>query len=322
MKILRVGDPHITVRNLAESKKLVDFICQTAQSSKVDYIELMGDLFHTHAVMRMEVVDFWAKTFEKFERLHVPVYALVGNHDQLGSKEKEQEMNSLNTFQKDSVCNIISSPFIVGKIAYIPYMSNQNDFVKAAKELYDQGATKCLVAHQNFTIPLYGDMIDRSLILQEVIVAGHIHEKRTMNGVIQVGTPKWDTMSDANEEKGIWIFDHNEDGSIKDSQFISTGKIVTPIVKIVVNEGDPEPELNPNARNYLELHGKTAWISKMKKKYKAKASIKAKPIDRKVSKLDVDKKVTLVEYLQNYFQPIDGVTKQEINGYLRETLNV
>ena len=128
-------------------------------------------------------------------------------------------------------------------------------------------------------------------------------------------------MADANENKGIWIFEHNENGSVKNKKFISTENVVTPITKYVVYEGEAVPELKENARNYLEFHGKTAWINKMKKKYKGLANIKAKPVDRKINKIDMEKSKTLVDFLNNYFEPINGVSKQEIDKYLRGLSN-
>jgi hypothetical protein len=321
MKVLRVGDPHITVRNLEEAKKLIDYIYGHAIKYGVGRIEFMGDLMHNHAVIRVEVLNFWFKTFSMLDG-QFDVVSLVGNHDQPGSKEKEQEMNCLNVFQNDNSIRIVNRPTVIDNIAYIPYMSDHAAFLKAAKELYDQGATKLLVAHQNFTVPLYSDMIDPDLVPQEAIITGHIHEQRQIGKVFQVGTPKWDTMTDANEEKGIWIFDHNEDGSVKSKLFISTKDVVTPIVKHTLNEGDQDVELSERAKNYIELIGSTPWISQMKKKYKGLAAIKARPTDRKHATMDRDKMFSIVDYLDTVFKPIDGVSKEDIKIYLNEVTNV
>ena len=328
LKILRVGDPHITVRNIQESQRLMDFIIEKAYEYDVSHVEFMGDLTHNHAVIRVEVQDFWKKAFDRLKQGFY-VIALTGNHDQPGSKEKEQEMNSLNVFHdrpdQESVIaraiDIVNAPMILNNIAYIPYMSDHQEFIKAAQELYNEGATKLLVAHQNFTIALYSDMIDPNLIPQEAIVTGHIHEQRQVGKVFQPGTPKWDTMSDANEDKGMWYFEHNEDGSVASKEFISTKNVVAPIVKFTMNEGDQDVTLDDNARNYLELIGSSAWIVQMKKKYKGLASIKARPLDRKSSSLNKDKAFSILEYLDSAFKPIDGIEKTDIRQYLKEVLN-
>jgi DNA repair exonuclease SbcCD nuclease subunit len=321
MKVLRCGDPHITVRNLDEATKLLAFILEMARKYNVERIEFLGDLMHTHAVIRVEVLDFWANAFKQLGR-EFAIVSLVGNHDQPGSKEKEQQMNGLNIFKSKSV-RIVNAPTIIENVAYIPYMSDREAFIAAAQSLYDQGATELLVAHQNFTIPLYSDMIDQNLVPQKAIITGHIHEQKQIGKTFQVGTPKWDTMSDANEPKGIWIYEHNEkDGSVKSKIFLTTEEIVTPIQKYVMNEGDPEVTMNPKANNYLQFVGSTAWITQMKKKYKGMASISAKPSDRKNLNVNKDKSGSVLDFLNSSFTPIDGVSKEEIKTYIEEVVNV
>jgi len=320
LKVLRVGDPHITVRNLDEAERLIQFICKIADEGDIPRIEFLGDLMHTHAVIRVEVQDFWRRAFLKLSENH-EVFALVGNHDQPGSKEKEQQMNSINIFNSQQ-CRVISNPSVIDGIAHIPYMSDHVAFLAAAQDLYNKGATKLLIAHQNFTVSLYSDMIDPTLVPQEAIITGHIHEQRQIGKVFQVGTPKWDTMTDANEEKGIWIFIHNDDGSVKSKEFISTRDIVTPIVKHTLNEGNQDVVLDDRAKNYIELVGSSAWITQMKKKYKGLASIKARPTDRKNINVDKDKIFSIVDFLDVIFKPINGVSKEEIRNYLKEVSNV
>jgi DNA repair exonuclease SbcCD nuclease subunit len=320
MKVMVVGDPHCTVRNIEEAEKLFRFIYEQANLYEVDHVELLGDLNHNHAVIRMEVKHFWETTFKKFES--VSTWAIVGNHDQIGNREKEQQMNSLTGLG----CTVISRPTIHNNIAYIPYMSDHAAFLTAAQDLYDRGATKLLVAHQTFTGATYEngfyaeDGIDPALVPQEAIISGHIHKQQQIGKCFYPGTAKWDSMADANEDKGIWIFEHNSDGSIKSKQFISTKDAVTPIVKHTFNEGDREVELNDKAKNYIELVGSTAWITLMKKKYKGLAAIKARPTDRKHVSVDKDKIFSMVDYLDTVFKPIDGVTREDIKGYLNEVL--
>lgn len=326
-KILRVGDPHIKVSNLKDAEALMDFVIKTAQEREVNVIEFLGDLFHTHAVVRLEVMDFWRKYFDWIDALSfIECRVLVGNHDQPGSREKEQIMNSLNVFEDNEWRTIINKPMILKGIAYIPYMSDETAFLKASHDLHKEGATALLVAHQTFTGATYEngfyaeDGIDPALVAQDYIVSGHIHKRQEIGKCWYQGTPKWDTMSDANENKGIWIYEHNEDGSIASKEFISTAEVVTPIYKHTVNEGDEEPKLIEGAKNYIEFIGKSAWITKMKKKFKGKAQIKARPTDRKSVKIDSKSLLSISEYLLKDFEVIDGVDKNDVKQYL-EKLN-
>lgn len=328
MKCIRVGDPHVTVRNLEDSKKLIDFIIEQAKKYEVGRVEFMGDLFHTHAIKRLEVEDFWLQSFYSIVTSGFKVLALVGNHDIPGSREKD-EISALSTFAFMKDVQIIGGPGkIIDNIAYIAYRHHEEDFLSACRHHYKRGAKKTLVAHQTFTGAAYEngfyaeDGIDPELAPQEHIISGHIHRQQIIGKCHYIGTPKWDTVNDANEEKGIWYYEHGEDGDVLKSEFISTKDIVTPISKYIVNEGEEVPKLNPNGRNYLEFVGKTAWISKMKKKYKGQAKIKGVPTDRKTVSIDRDKILNIYDYLEKHFEISGNVKKEHIKSYLKEVVNV
>jgi DNA repair exonuclease SbcCD nuclease subunit len=323
-KSLIIGDMHTTVPNLNESNKLIDFIISTAKKEKVQKIEFLGDLFHTHAVIRVEVLDFWLKAFERIDKLKgIECIALVGNHDMQNAKQSN--LNSLEVFaSKSKKRKIVNEPIQIDNNCYIPYINGKDKFIQEAKKMYELGATNILFAHQTFTGATYEngffaeDGIDPALVPQEIIISGHIHKKQIIGKCTYPGTPKWDTMSDANEEKGIWVYEFDDSNKIIDKKFISTKEVVTPIYKICFKEGENEPKLHTNARNYLELTGKTAWINKMKKKYKGKAHIKAKPIDRKVRKTNTSNILDIFLFLEgNNFEPIDKISKQDIKQYIR-----
>jgi DNA repair exonuclease SbcCD nuclease subunit len=317
---------HSTTRNLKDSKALIDFIIKTAKEHDVDRVEFLGDLFHTHAVKRLEVEDFWLQAFKDITSAGFPVVTLVGNHDQCGSKELEL-LNSLNVFSLMTSVTIVNTPQIINDIGYIPYMNNHEKFLKACHELYKQGAKQTLIAHQTFTGAVYENGfydengIDPALVPQSEIISGHVHCSQQIGKCFYPGTPKWDSISDANENKGIWIFKYANEGSIKSKEFISTDKVVTPIKKHTLQEGDVLPELNQLDRNYVELIGKTSWINTVKKKYKGFAQIKARPTDRKVNVIDRDKTMSLTVFLQKYFEPINGVLKDDIDTYINRVLN-
>lgn len=324
-KILYVGDPHVQVSNLKDSQALMDYIAQVAGEQDVDQITFLGDMFHTHAVVRVEVIDFWRRSLLNLSSLGKRIVCLVGNHDQPGSKEKEQEMNALIAFEDLDVF-VVNKPYLDTdtNIGYMPYHSSEEDFLEKAHALYEGGSGKgsnCLIAHQTFTGAQYEngffseEGIDPALVPQQEIISGHIHKSQQVGKCFYPGTPKWDTMSDANQPKGLYIITHAEDGTTREKQWFSTEDIVTPIKSYEVKEGDELPELNPEARNHVVLEGKSAWISKIKKKLSKVANIKVKPTDR-ITKINKDNSATLEKYLETEFQPIDGVTKQDIKEFV------
>ena len=285
-KALYVGDPHATVSNLTEMKKLINFVFDTAIENKVDFVVFLGDLFHTHAILRLEVMDFWTWVFTEAARRGIVVVALTGNHDKPGSKEKEH-ISALSVFKywKTDFVRIIDEPSILYNIAFIPYYHSEELVIEHATNCYNQGAKKCAVMHQTFTGAAYEngfyakDAIDPAKIPQEELIVGHIHTEQQIGKAWYPATAKWDTMGDANQNKGIWIVVHNEDGSYDplSKQFFSTENVCTPIKTFLVTEGDKLPVLKETDRNHVTLVGTSDWIKKTKKEIDGKANIKGKP---------------------------------------------
>ena len=322
-KVLYVGDYHCQIANLKDCQKLMIFISEIIENNDIDAVVFLGDQFHTHAVIRLEVQDFWYNSLKMLNIL-CPTYLLIGNHDMKGDNEsKASDINSMIAFNTSNILleniNIIDKPTNIEGIGMLPYYKNHDDFLKAAEDLYNQGATGLLIAHQTFTGAQYEngffseESIDPALIPQKQIVSGHIHKSQHVGKCFYPGTPKWDTMADVNQEKGIWIFTHNESGEYIEKEFISTAEIVTPIVSYDIKEGDDLPKINPSARNYITIEGKTAWINKIKLKLKG-CNIKIKPTDRAIIKNNNN--LSINEYLETEFEPIAGIDRMELKQFI------
>lgn len=320
MKVLRIGDPHITVSNLKESSRLLGFIIDKAQELKVDHIEFMGDLFDTHSVIRLEVLDFWNLAFKLLDNMGIPTRVIIGNHDQGGDKEREDSSNALKVFEgKYKHVSILNQTTLIDNILYIPHTSDPKVFLARC----NMGG-KLLVAHQTFIGAQYEsgfpaeDGIDIDSIPQEAVISGHIHKTQQIGKVFYPGTPRWLKSTDANTDKGIWFFEHNkENPAIYIKEFISTKDVVTPIIKITLKEGDVEPEIPENVKLALELIGESSWISKMKKKYKGKASIRAIPSDRKASAVEKSKLQDIEQFISSYCKDNQYYAINDVVDYIR-----
>lgn len=288
MIILRVGDPHVKVGNLTESKSLVDFIAKTAIECKADRIEILGDLFHTHAILRLEVMDFWVWALEKLAKI-CEVVVLVGNHDQSGDYNSDNSALSVFALMGWKNLVIIEKPTALGEIGYVPYTHDPAKFIDSALSLSKSGC-KVLVCHQT----IQGSKYESGMYAPDGIptgpwseafthvISGHIHSEQTFANVIYPGTARWDTTADANSRKGIWIYDHgNVRGRIEQASFISTEEVCSPIRRISFAEGDTVAADWPsNARVAVELVGTSAWCALHKEALKGKCSISTKITDR------------------------------------------
>lgn len=322
MLILRLGDPHVQHNNISESHKLMEFVYTMCVDHKVDRVEILGDLHHTHGIIRLEVLEFWEhwlrKLVEKFQ-----LVALVGNHDLRNPHDNTSY--SMSTHRFGSGEYIISKPELMGIYGYLPYIHDKDTFVKEANKLVDIGA-KVLVCHQTFFGAKFEsgmfapDGIDVSLINCPLIISGHLHSRQKFANIIYPGTARWLTQSDANEPKGLWLVEHdNIDGHIIKEKYLDTSTICTPIFNIKWLEGQEKPDLVKNAKTTIELVGTSDWIAKQKSLLKGTCSISTKVTDTKKTRWKPKKSEnTLESFIKQQFNISSGLNKEILLSYMRE----
>ena len=290
MKILRVGDVHCKPNNREESYRLMEFVVSTAIHYNVDVVELEGDLFDTHDVVRLSVLKFWDIWFHKLSWQPFKVRVLVGNHDLSG--EYSDTYSALHPFielENDNF-KIVHAPYLDGVFGYLPYIHDNGKFIEEANKLADLGAT-VLVSHPNYEGAVYdnGSPITGAVSPDSLdsrffhLIGGHIHTELELGRIWYIGSPRWLTKSCANKQKGIWLCEHDETGLMTSKQFISTEGVCTPIVSLVWKEGEPKPETPKNATTNIELVGSSEWVIEQKKDLKG-VSISSKITDIKKSK--------------------------------------
>lgn len=307
MKILRIGDPHVKPGNIEECNRLMEFSLFLANEHFVDRIEILGDLFHTHAIVRMEVLEFWNKWLPKFNKFNTVV--LVGNHDMPG--DHGSDGHALKVFKNLGNPTIIDEPKLIGIYGYLPYQYSGDDFLRLANELASNGA-KVLICHQTISGAQYEngffapDAIDPAGINFSLVISGHIHKRQIINAgdkiVVYPGTARWDTLSDANELKGLTIYEHDETGVILGEDFFATDRVCKPIASRVWREGDAMPELPENATLHLELIGTSKWISETKEQFRGTASVKATITNSRISRAKLGG-ANMQEFIRKSFNP-------------------
>jgi DNA repair exonuclease SbcCD nuclease subunit len=322
MKILRVGDPHVKPNNIKESEALIRFVLDKALEFKVDKLELLGDLFDTHGIVRLEVLEFWHKWFACFAAQDFKTVVLVGNHDVTGNYSSEYSALHPFIVRENGVFKIVHKPYLDGVYGYLPYIHNNDDFIKEANKLAEQGA-KVIVSHPNFEGAVYDNGspitsgVDPSLISDGVthLIGGHIHTELELGRVWYTGNPRWLTKSCSNKRKGIWLCEHDDSGTIQSKTFISTESVCTPIVGLVWKEGEEKPTIPSNANVNIELVGSSDWVSKQKLELRGQVSISSKITDTKKSKERKSGK-SLYEFLSKYYQT-DPEKREKLISYMK-----
>ena len=318
MKILRVGDPHAKVGSLDEMKALVLFVVEQAKLHNVDRIEVLGDLFNTHNVIRLEVIEFWTWALDLLAATCETV-VLVGNHDQSGDYNSTFSALSVFALMNKKNLIIVEKPTQMGVFGYVPYTHSSVEFIASANVLAD-GGVKVLICHQTIEGSKYEsgiyapDGIPAAEWSERFIhvISGHIHSEQSFGNIIYPGTARWDTVTDANRRKGVWLYTHgsgevgtrvlhgdedrsgrssnlstpaqvggSQDGVIQTALFISTEQVCSPIKSLEWREGDPCPTgWSEYERVTIELIGSSIWVAGEKEKLKGKCSIKTKITDK------------------------------------------
>lgn len=321
MKNLRVGDPHVKPSNIEESERLMQFVFDTATALGVDTIELLGDLFHTHSIVRLEVLEFWQRWLWKLSESFVTI-VLVGNHDLSGNHHSDSHALSVFVALNPGKLWIIEHPALIQGIGYLPYIHDNSKFISEANTLAELGA-KFLVSHTTYAGSKYDngmyapDGVDPTLIDERltVLLSGHVHTEQEYGRVDYPGTARWDTASDANKRKGIWLYEHSDSGTLVKKEFISTESVCVPLISIEWKEGDPQVVIKDGSRVTVELIGTSKWINKAKESLKGKASVRTRITDSKIN-IPRNASGSLIGFIQATYQ--SKFSKERLLAFMKE----
>jgi hypothetical protein len=291
----------------------MQFVLDKALELKVNRVEILGDIYDTHAVVRLEVLEFWQNWFETLSAEEFKTVILVGNHDLTGNYSSSY--SALHPFlyiqdgqrRWDQGIKIVHEPYLDGIYGYLPYIHDDRKFVEEANKLADRGA-KILVSHPNYKGAVYdnGTAILNGVDSDDLspsyiqLIGGHIHTEIEIGRVWYPGNARWLTASCANKRKGIWLCADDENGNSLSREFISTASVCTPIVSVVWKEGAEKPEIIPNTKTHIELIGSSDWVTAQKLDLKG-VSISSKITDTKKSRTRKSGK-SLDDFLSNHYQ--------------------
>jgi DNA repair exonuclease SbcCD nuclease subunit len=305
---------------MAESERLLRFVLE--QSEKADQVVILGDLFHNHANIRAEVLEFWDHWLNSLSQLK-PAFVLVGNHDMVG--DYSSTVNALSVFSYGRVknLNIISGPRLDGIFGYMPYIHDKKEFLIQANALAEIGA-KVLICHGELNGAKYEsgmevkDGVDSIDIKIPLIISGHYHSRQRFGNIVYPGTARWLTSADKNEPKALWLVNHDDQtGAILQEEFLDTSHVCTPIYAYTYEEGSNCPEIPEGSRASVELIGTSEWVSKEKAKFKGRASISVKITDKEKPK---NRKTgnSLENFVTNIFETTATVKKDKMINIMKE----
>lgn len=237
-KVLFCGDLHAQMNNIEDTISILDLIIHHASNETVDSIVFLGDIFHSHSVVRQEIAFIVRDKILKLLEQNKKVFLLAGNHD--GSSPHSVELNAVrlvfdNAEKNNNNLCIVDKLTIYNKFAMIPFYGDHPSFLSQSNEA---DANLILVCHQTVKGAYYEnktlapDGIDQTLIKQRKIITGHIHMEQTVGKAFYPGTPRALNANEYNEPKGIWLFDN----SLETFEKISTDHLVKLFYRYDINE--------------------------------------------------------------------------------------
>jgi DNA repair exonuclease SbcCD nuclease subunit len=222
-KTLFIGDLHVQLNNLEDTKDLFKFIA--AWADLVDRVVFLGDIFHTHSVLRQEVIAAVKEGFYEIYEKNKNIQVVVGNHDLVGPKSTN--MNACSLTLNHDIVQVIDEPQSDSLFLMVPYVPDHEEFVKICNDTTHPDKPKVLVCHGTFEGAVYEngfpcpDGVDRSRIPFDEIISGHIHMRAEFNGITYVGTPRAISASEANQPKFLMIYN----SQTKQKEWIPVGNL-------------------------------------------------------------------------------------------------
>lgn len=322
-KLLLIGDVHAVVEELDDCQALVDYVCKIALETEAEIV-FCGDLYNTMAVVRVEVMDFWIRAFSKMKELGIETWALVGNHDFGGAGITIHSLSA----HKQAV-NVVDYPRnIVPGVLGVSFYDNSDLLIKTVQEY---PTYKTVICHQTFTGAKYDngmfapDGVDPDLFPQENIISGHIHTPMSFGKVTYVGAPRWRTLSDANIERAIWLYEFDGVGNVVNKTPFSTGGVCRQIKYLQDSPSEPiSVELDSSVDWRIDIKGPVDWIEKRKAEL-AGPGVKIRTFKtegtRPVVKESDGIGMAFQKYL-NRFTPKYGTDKETLTVLAKDRLHV
>jgi hypothetical protein len=262
-KVLYVGDPHAKPNELEEMEGLTNYICDVARTEGVQYICLLGDLFHTHSVIHSPVMAFWESAFRRMTAV-AEVYVIVGNHDMSG--RDGDRSNALMLYSMPRLTIVDHPQLLPWGAVGVPYLADRDSMPVWTHGFKDLVQT--VVCHQTFTGSKYEngfyahDGVDPDLIPQNYIISGHIHSPQEIGKVWYPGAPRWQIVTDANTERHIWVVEHAADGTPTTKRGFSTAGVCKPIWLLEDSEDVPVNLQGRNGAIIIDVHGSEAYTKR------------------------------------------------------------
>lgn len=219
MKILHIGDLHFGEKGNSESfnEQVLEFLrwaVATAKEQKCDYIIQHGDYFHSRHKIDVSTMNYGISGAEILAEFGADkVVVLEGNHDLYYLDRLD--VSSVAAIRR--IVRVVDKPTTLddSDVFLIPWVANGEmwDLV------VDSASThKYLCAHLELNGFKVNDGYEMEHGFSHIglrdytrVITGHYHTMQTKDNITYLGTPYPITMSEANQDHGVYVLDTEED---------------------------------------------------------------------------------------------------------------
>ena len=214
-----ISDTHLGIRNgSVEWIEIMknyfhDFFIPLLKKEKKsgDFVIHCGDVFDSRHSLNLLVMNECMNIFEEISKI-MPVVIILGNHDIF--RKNTNDVNSVKVLKWIPNIKIIEEPEIIEvhgkKLLFMPWRATHQDEVSCVKDnpadfLFCHTEAKGLKFNKGTTIETGIELSDLKSFRK--VYAGHIHYAQHSGNFRMLGCPYPLTRSDINNDKGIWVFD-------------------------------------------------------------------------------------------------------------------
>lgn len=258
-----MGDVHAEAHDLHDAGQLGAYIINLAEAKEA-MVVLSGDIYNDHGVINAEVQFFWYAFFESLRSKKLEALVIMGNHDRPNT-ENSQATSLIAHVEQATM--VMRKEYASKGLLFCPYTKGETliEWSKAHPEC------KTMFSHQTFQGSSYengfyaGDGVEPDAILQELVISGHIHKPQEFGKILYPGAPRWRTLSDANVDRAIWLFEFDDTGHLLTREGFDTSNVCRKIYHLIDTEDAPVVvKPNPRHEYRIDSHGSTAWLETRK----------------------------------------------------------
>lgn len=199
MKLLIVGDPHISHKRLHRSQEFLLELADIINDVNIDATIILGDVFDEHEWVHVTCSTMWKNFLDKTDKTKKIIH-LLGNHEMVNANDYPSQFHALHAHNQHEHYVVVDKPTEINGMGFVPYTPS-GKFADAMSGI----SAPLVFCHQEFIGSVSeqnGDMPPQNC----QVISGHIHQAMKLNNIWYPGSPLQHSFGEE-DEKFIYIID-------------------------------------------------------------------------------------------------------------------